>query len=57
MIVMDFLGRTIDVLLDAAVDPGNYSITFDATGLPSGTYVCVLQTPTQRYMRLMEVVK
>ncbi len=57
LLVLDLLGRTMEVLVDASVDPGSYSTSFDASGVPAGTYVCVLQTPTQRFMRLMEVVK
>jgi hypothetical protein len=55
--VMDMLGRIQAVLLDAIVEAGSYTISFDASSLASGTYVCVLQTPSQRFLRLMEVVK
>jgi hypothetical protein len=55
--VLDFLGRTIATLVDGAVAPGRYTIPFDASTLESGTYILILQTPTARMFRLMEVVK
>jgi len=55
--VMDILGRTVAVLVDGLVEAGRYSVTFDATALSSGTYLYVLQTPTKRLHKLMEVVK
>ncbi len=57
LLVMDMLGRILTVLLDAEVEAGRYSISFDASSLASGTYVCVLHTPSQHFLRLMEVVK
>jgi predicted deacetylase len=37
--IYDLLGRDVAVLLDAPMPPGAHSVTFDATGLPSGIYV------------------
>ncbi|MCK4295788.1 MAG: T9SS type A sorting domain-containing protein, partial [Candidatus Marinimicrobia bacterium] len=37
--IYDMLGREIETLLDNKMNPGNYKINFDATGLASGTYV------------------
>lgn len=57
LFVMDLLGRVVAVLVDGAVQPGRYTATFDAVSLASGTYLYILQTPTRRLLRLMEVVK
>jgi hypothetical protein len=55
--VMDILGRTVAVLVDGILEAGRYSVTFDASAISSGTYLYVLQTPTKRFHKLMEVVK
>jgi hypothetical protein len=36
--VYDLLGREVAVLVDAQKVPGSYTVTFDASGLPSGVY-------------------
>ena len=55
--VMDMYGRNVKTLVDEAIKPGKYTISFDAGSLASGTYVAVLQTPTARKIKMMEVVK
>lgn len=55
--VMDIYGRIVSILVDAVVKPGRYELPFDASTLPSGTYLSVLQTPTARLFKIMEVVK
>ncbi len=55
--VYDALGRRVAVLLDGELDPGSYTRTFDAGGLPSGIYIAVLKTPTVTKMRRMLLVK
>ncbi len=55
--VMDLLGRTVAVLVDGTLDAGRYSVAFDASAISSGTYLYILQTPTQRFHKLMDVVK
>jgi hypothetical protein len=57
LIVMDILGKPIAVLVDDILEAGSYSTIFDASGVTSGTYLYVLQTPSERILRLMEVVK
>lgn len=55
--VMDMYGRNVATLVDGAIKPGRYAVSFDASTLPSGTYITILETPTIRMMRVMEVVK
>jgi len=38
LIVYDVLGREIKTLINKPLQPGEYEIDFDATGLPSGVY-------------------
>lgn len=42
--VYDILGREVAVLMDEAVSPGRYRVTFDASRLSSGTYFYVLRS-------------
>jgi hypothetical protein len=36
--VFDVLGREVATLVNENLQPGNYEVTFDAAGLPSGVY-------------------
>lgn len=38
--VYDLLGREVAVLVNEKLDPGNYTVRFDAGNLASGVYVC-----------------
>lgn len=40
--VYDILGTEVASLVNEVKEPGNYSVTFDATKLPSGMYVYIL---------------
>lgn len=55
--VVDGLGRRVATLVDAVLQPGVHSTTFDASTLPSGVYICVLQTPTVVKTRRMLLAK
>jgi hypothetical protein len=57
LLVKDILGRTVAVLVDRWLEPGQYAHSFDASALPSGSYLCFLQTPDRQLMRRMEVMK
>jgi hypothetical protein len=43
LVVFDLLGREVAVLMNEKKEPGNYEVRFDASGLPSGTYLYRLQ--------------
>jgi photosystem II stability/assembly factor-like uncharacterized protein len=42
LVVYDLLGREVAVLMDETKPPGKYEVTFDASGLSSGVYICRL---------------
>ncbi len=39
LVVYDLLGREVAVLVDERKQPGNYEVSFDASGLASGVYI------------------
>jgi len=54
--VYDVLGREIATLVDGEKAPGRHTVEFDATGLPSGTYLaCIRSGNAQRTGRLVLV--
>jgi hypothetical protein len=55
--VYDLLGRKIGILADNYAEPGEYKITFDASGLPSGFYFYNLQAGEHTDIRRMLLVK
>lgn len=55
--VYDPLGREVAVLLDETMTPGEYRADFDASNLPSGTYLYVLSSQGQRMSRTMVLLK
>ncbi len=55
--IHDVMGRRITTLLHEDVAPGRYVLRFDASALASGSYLCVLRTPTQIRTQRMEVLK
>jgi hypothetical protein len=44
--VLDGLGRRVADLVNTHVRGGRHSVVFHSHGLPSGSYTCVLETPT-----------
>ena len=38
LIVIDRLGRTVSTVVEASLQPGDHSVTFDGSGMPSGVY-------------------
>jgi hypothetical protein len=55
--VYDLLGREVAVLVNERMPAGQHSVTFDASGLPSGMYVIVLETEAGRDVRKVTLVK
>lgn len=57
LLVLDMLGRVIATLVDGTVLPGRYTVSFDSATLPSGSYMALLLTPTDRRTIIMNVMK
>lgn len=55
--VFDILGRQIATLVDKKQLPGKYSVAFDASGLPSGTYFYQLKSGNLAEIRKMTLIK
>ncbi len=46
--VYNLAGKEVAVLVNGYYDRGNYTVTFDAAGLPSGVYLTALQAGAER---------
>lgn len=46
--VVDLFGRPVQTIADQALNPGHYSLTFDAATIPSGSYMVILETRSAR---------
>ena len=57
LVVYDVLGRQVAVLLDENKGPGDYTVRFDGTDLPSGTYLYRLTAGRYTATRRMMLVK
>ncbi|MDE2825994.1 MAG: T9SS type A sorting domain-containing protein [Bacteroidota bacterium] len=57
LMVYDMLGRRVAVLEDAVRPEGRYSARFDASQLPSGTYVLRMETPQIAFTRILTLLK
>ncbi len=55
--VYNALGQVVRVLTDSRKEPGEYSSTFDASGLASGMYIYELRAGDQKISRNMLFVK
>jgi len=53
----NILGREIERMSLGRLSPGRHAVTFDARGLPSGTYFYTLQTSCVKLTRKMMVLK
>ncbi len=51
------MGQELRQLLATEMESGTYSIELDASTLASGLYFAILQTPTQRITRRLEVIR
>jgi hypothetical protein len=57
LVVYDLLGREVDILVNEEQAPGSYTVPFNASGLPSGTYIYELRVGSLRAARKMTLVK
>jgi hypothetical protein len=55
--IYDVLGRQVRVLVDGLQQAGEYSVSFDGSGLASGTYVYMLNTENDTAVRKMSLIK
>ncbi len=55
--IYDMLGREVKTLVDRRENPGDYSVSFDGTNLPSGPYIYRLETETGSIYRKMVLIK
>ncbi|MFT5141742.1 MAG: putative repeat protein (TIGR01451 family) [Thalassolituus oleivorans] len=55
--VYDVLGREMRVLSNSQLTAGRHEISFDASGLPSGTYLYRLDTAQGSFTRTMSLLK
>jgi len=55
--VVDMTGREVAVLVDGMRPAGEHSVTFEASALPSGIYMYVLETGGQRISRKLLLMK
>jgi len=55
--VYDLLGREVASLVNESKDEGRYSISFDASNLPSGVYIYTLRVNNFTASKKMVVIK
>ncbi len=55
--VYSIMGEAVIQAMTDRLDPGLYSLDLEVNRLPSGVYFYVLQTPTDRKTRRMEVIR
>ncbi|MBU2493754.1 MAG: family 10 glycosylhydrolase [Bacteroidetes bacterium] len=55
--VFNILGQQVKELVNKNLNPGNYSVEFNAGNLPSGMYVYVLQSGSQLFSKKMMLIK
>jgi hypothetical protein len=55
--VYDLLGKEITTLFNELKSPGEYSVSFDASSLPSGVYIYTIRAGTFNASRKLVLVK
>jgi Secretion system C-terminal sorting domain len=55
--VYDMMGREVRLLVRGTLSAGTHEATFDASGLPSGTYMYQLTTPEGRISKMMLLLR
>jgi len=53
--LVDAAGQTVRVIREGASAPGDYAVSVDLSGLPTGQYFCLLETPTRRLVRALRI--
>jgi hypothetical protein len=57
IVIFDICGREIVKLLDKELQPGRFSVVFDASSLSSGLYFCKMITPKYSEVKKMMLIK
>ncbi|MCU0425503.1 MAG: YCF48-related protein [Candidatus Kapabacteria bacterium] len=57
LFLVDVLGRKVRTYFDKAMDWGRYAETLDVSGLPDGTYMLVLQTPSEILRQRIQIIR
>ena len=57
LVVHDFFGRQVAVLADGVRNAGSHDVVFDASNLPSGSYIYTLESDGVRIQRSMLLMK
>jgi Secretion system C-terminal sorting domain len=53
--LVDMFGREVRMIVDGQFDAGRYTVTYDMSTVPSGSYMLVLNTASQRITRNLVV--
>jgi len=55
--VFDILGREVTTLVHGTIQAGAHTISWDASGLPSGIYLCQMEAPGFEHTRKLVLLK
>jgi len=55
--VFDLLGREVATLIEGKTSAGSHTVIWDATGLPSGVYLCRMEVERFQETRKMVLLK
>ncbi|NQV73715.1 glycoside hydrolase N-terminal domain-containing protein [bacterium] len=57
LVVYDLMGREVRVLVSGMLTAGRHDASFDASDLPSGTYIYRLTTPSGSFPNMLTLLK
>jgi hypothetical protein len=57
LVIYDLLGKEVAILLNEALRPGSYEVTFDGSGLAGGVYFYQLRAGDFTETRKMILIK